>query len=148
MAVYSVAGSRIYIGDPLNDLDRDFVASDFNGQSWLEIDGWETSGDLGDEASVITTALINRGRAIKQKGVRNAGQMQNVFAYIPGEDGQAALIAAEKVENNWAFKIAWEGGRITYFIALVASARFVAGGADNVLKLSSTLEINSNVVIA
>lgn len=146
MALYPVAGSRIYIGDVLEDKDTDFVLGDFAGQSWLEIDGWETAGDIGDEASVITTSIINRGRDIKMKGTRNAGQMQNNFAVIPGEDGQAALIAAEKTENNWAFRIVWEGGQTSYFIAMVVSARFVGGGANTIRMLSSTFEVNSNVV--
>ena len=146
MTLYAVAGSRIYIGDPLNDKDTDFVAGDFAGQSWLEIDGWETAGEVGDEASIITTSIINRGRDVKMKGTRNAGQMQNNFAVIPGEDGQAALIAAEKTENNWAFRIVWEGGQTSYFIAMVASARFTGGGANTVRMLSSTFEVNSNVV--
>ena len=99
-------------------------------------------------STVISTALVKRDRVIKQKGARDAGQMQNNFAVLPGEDGQAALIAASKTNNNWAFRILWDGGDISYFIALVSSARFIGGGANTVRMLRATLEINSNVVDA
>jgi hypothetical protein len=94
--LYPVAGCHIYIGGVLSDKSTDFVATDFNGQSWTEIDGWTQMGAHGDTAAVITSQLINRSRDIKQKGTSNAGQMQNVFAEIKTNAGQLALIAAPR----------------------------------------------------
>lgn len=107
MSLYPVAGSRIYIGGVLNDKSTDFVAADFASQVWTEIDGWSQAGQIGDSAQLISTDLINRGRTAKQKGTYNAGSMQNVFAVVPNDAGQIALIAASKDRNNRAFRIDW-----------------------------------------
>lgn len=105
--LFAVAGKKIYIGGVLSTKKTDFVEADFASQTWTEIDGWETHGAIGDTAALITTALINRTRDIKQKGTANAGQMQNNFAIIRDDAGQIALRAAGAASNkyNYAFKI-------------------------------------------
>lgn len=103
--LFAVAGSKIFIGGVLNTKIGDFSEADFAGQVWTEIDGWQTMGAIGDTAEEIVTALINRGRNVKQKGVRDSGSMENTFTVIPSDAGQALLIAAEKGRSNRAFKI-------------------------------------------
>lgn len=155
--LYPVAGTKLYIGGVLATQPDDFVASDFASQTWVLIDGWSTMGTAGDAAQVITTSLINRGRDTKQKGTRNAGSMQNVFAKITGDAGQAALIAAEKTPSNYAFKIQYDDAAsspaspaptpsMQYFVGLVTSAQYAGGAANTVQNLNSTIEINSNIV--
>lgn len=152
--LYPVAGAQIYIGGVTATQAADFVAGDFSGETWVEIDGWETMGTIGDTAEVITTQLINRNRDTKQKGTRNAGSMENNFAIIPAAAGQVAAIAAEKTNSNYAFKIEFDdapsGSSPTpttlYFIALVMSAQETGGGANTTRMFQVTKEINSNVV--
>ena len=150
--LYAVAGAKISIGGVIADQSEDFDETDFSGEAWTEIDGWTQMGAIGDSAQEITTSVINRGRDIKQKGTRNAGTMENVFAVVPGDAGQAALIAAEKTPDNYAFKIEFDdapaGGTPTtkYFIALVMSSSNAGGDANTVRTLNATLSINSNVV--
>jgi hypothetical protein len=148
VALYPVAGSKIYIGGVLADKATDFVASDYSGQSWTEIDGWKSAGKIGDSAQVITTSLINRGRDLKQKGTSNAGSMQNEFAIITSDAGQIAVRAAAAGGNksNYAFKIAWQNGTTDYFIALATSTETAGGEANTILMLSVNLELNSNIV--
>ena len=153
MALYPVAGCKIYIGGVLSDKNADFVESDFSGQSWTEIDGWSQMGSIGDAAQTITTELINRGRDVKQKGTANAGTMENVFAIVPTDAGQAALIAAAAPSNksNYAFRIDLNdasGGAPSkrYFIALAMSKQEAGGSANTIQNLNATLEINSNIV--
>ena len=106
--LYAVAGATISIGAAIAAPSEDMVVGDFASVSWTEIDGWETAGAYGDAAALITTALINRGRDIKQKGTFNAGQMQNNFAILPLDAGQIALKAAARTRNNYPFKIEWD----------------------------------------
>ncbi len=157
MALLPVAGMKIYMGAVLNDKSTDFVASDFtsvNGSpdSWILIDGWETMGPVGDKVADIATTLINRGRTIHQKGTADAGNMTNVFAYIPGDVGQTAVIAAglTSVKNNYSFRIAGSETGTTpsyiYFIALVMGTPEIGGQANTVRKLTVDITINSNVV--
>lgn len=152
--LYPVAGSKIYIGGAMATQPDDFAAADFSAVTWVEIDGWSQMGAIGDAAQVITSSLINRGRDVKQKGTRNAGSMQNVFAKIDADLGQIAAIAAEKTSNNYAFKIEFDdkglgtgaANSMRYFVGLVTSAQEAGGAANTVQNLNMTVEINSNVV--
>lgn len=155
MSLYPVAGCKIYIGSVLADKAADFTASDFSAVTWTAIDGWEQMGSIGDTAQTITTSLINRNRDVKQKGTRNAGQMQNVFSVMAADAGQIALIAAEKTSNNYAFKVELNdkpssgtapASSQRLFIGLVTSAQEAGGEANTIQKLNSTIEINSNIV--
>ncbi|WP_169194933.1 hypothetical protein [Devosia sp. MC1541] len=107
--LYPVAGMRIFIGGAISVPSVDMTEADFQTAlaSAVEIDGWTQCGALGDNAAVITQALINRGRDYKMKGTANAGSMQNVFAAIDDDVGQIALIAAAQPanKNNYAVKI-------------------------------------------
>ncbi len=155
--LYPVAGAKLFIGGVMATQASDFVESDFSGEAWVEIDGWETMGAIGDTAQTITSSLINRGRDVKQKGTRNAGSMQNEFAILATDPGQIALIAAEKTSNNYAFKIEFDDAATgpssptpqpskRYFVGLVTTAQESGGNANTIQKLSSTIEINSNIV--
>lgn len=155
MALYAVAGWKLFIGAVLEPGKEDLTAADFTGETWVEVDGWETMGALGDTAQTITTALINRGRDVKQKGTRNAGAVDMQFAALLGVDGdpgQDAMIAAEATNSNFAFKIeandAPTGGDPTtlFFAALVMSKQFQGGSANTIQMRSFNLEINSNVL--
>lgn len=150
MALSPIAGDRIYIGGVLADKSTDFIASDFSGQSWTEIDGWSQAGPLGDAAALISTPLINRGRDVKQKGTSNSGSMPNVFARNPSDAGQALLIAraVPTDKNNYAFRIVWNDGIVTYFIGLVMTAQHAGGQANTINNLNVTIEVNSNLVDA
>lgn len=105
--LFPVAGCRLFIGGVISIGIADLVDADFAAQSWTEIDGWSTMGPLGDNTALITTALINRSRDVKQKGTANAGQMANVFAAIDDDAGQIALIAAAQPSNrsNYAYRM-------------------------------------------
>ena len=152
--LYPVAGAKIYIGGVLATKSTDFIESDFTSQTWVEIDGWQSAGATGDTSANITTQLINRGRDVKQKGTRNAGTMENRFAIIAGDAGQAALIAAEKTKSNYAFKVVYDDkitgggtGSEEKFIALVADTARANGEANTIRMMNGNLDINSNIVI-
>lgn len=153
--LFPVAGARIYIGDATATQTADFVAGDFSAVTWVEIDGWETMGGIGDTSEVITTQLINRGRDVKQKGTRNAGSMENNFAILPTDAGQIAAIAAEKTNLNYAFRIVFDDapasgpsptGTTLYWVGLVTSANETGGGANTVRMFQVNIENNSNIV--
>lgn len=151
--LFAVAGAKISIGTaPMESPTSDLTASDFSGVVWTQIKDWTQAGSIGDSAALISTDVIDRGRTVKQKGVKNAGQMQNVFAINTSDAGQQALIAASNGNLNWPFKIEWDdapqGGTptINYFVGLVMSAEQAGGSANTVRSLNSTIEVNSNVV--
>lgn len=154
MSLYPVAGCKIYIGGALADKSVDFAAADFTSQTWVLINGWQQMGAFGDTSQIITSSLIGEGRDKKLKGTRNGGQMSNVFSIIPTDPGQIALIAAEKSQSNFAFKVELNDkptgtdptASQRLFIALVNTAQETGGEANTVRNLNATLEINSNIV--
>ena len=152
--LYPVAGMKIYIGGTKASQSTDFVASDFASESWVEIDGWETVGAIGDNSEVVLFQLVNRNRDLKQKGTSNAGTMENVFAQLVDDAGQIDLLVASAPsnKNNYAFRIDLNdtptGGTSPskrYFVGLVMTAEEQGGGANDPRRLGATIEINSNI---
>lgn len=150
--LYATAGTKVSIGGPLAFNGTDFDASDFAGQSWVEIGGTKNLGSSGDTSQLITSDQVNAGRTRKLKGTRNAGSMTLVCDLDSADAGQIALLAAERVKESYAFKIEFNdapvGGTpsIRYFVALVMAATEELNEASSVMQLNTTLEIDSNIV--
>lgn len=151
--LYPVGGCKIYIGAAMDLPDGDVAAADFTTVTWTQINGWTQMGAFGDASQLITTNLIDKDRDVKQKGTRNAGSMQNVFALEAADAGQLAVIAAEGTNDNYPFKVELNdmasGGSTNstrLFLGLVTSAQEAGGNANTVQSLNVTIEINSNVV--
>lgn len=153
--LYAVAGAKFYIGDAMEASTSDLTDGDFSGISWTEVDGWETMGEIGDEAEIITTNLINRGRVNKQKGTRDAGDMENTFADLPSDTGQIAMKDAfATTQQNYAFRIVFDDaatvggtGSEAKFVGIVSSQRQQGGSANTTRMRAFTVAINSNIVI-
>ncbi|MGP2493515.1 hypothetical protein ACTDI4_18030 [Mesorhizobium sp. PUT5] len=146
------AKTKLYIGTAKAFTGTEFVASDFTTETWTEIDGTTNLGGAGDTAELITSNQIGQGRTRKMKGVVNAGQIQVVCDLDPADPGQIALIAAQKSRESFAFKVAFNdapaGGTpsIRYFAAYVMNFTEQWDEANSIMKLNTTLEIDSNIV--
>ncbi len=103
--LYPVAGCRFYIGAAMDLPDDDVTEASFSAVSWTEVKGYETMGDAGDAAEAINTNLINRRRTVTQKGTRKAPTRSDNFAVITSDAGQLALIAAERTDYNYPFRV-------------------------------------------
>ncbi|MFG1201737.1 hypothetical protein V5F29_05015 [Xanthobacter aminoxidans] len=157
MSIFGVNGSKFYIGTALEPSNgSDFDADDFTSQVWTEITPVESLGALGDTNEVATFNAIGLGRTLKRKGVANAGSMEVVMGADYADAGQLALRAAAKAKGSYAFKLEFNDkpaagaspkNSTRMFTALVMSASEQLDDANGVLKLNSTLEINSNVVV-
>ena len=156
-SLYPVAGAKISIGPAVNSVpdDEDIDATDFASVTWTEIKGWQTMGAIGDAATLITESVISSGRDLKAKGTRNAGSMQNNFIILPADTGQIALIAAEKTDFNYPFRIEFDDapptgsapkGTIKYFYGIVMTAQENGGGANTARLISGNIEINSVII--
>lgn len=156
MPLVSTAGCNFYMGGVLPATLADFTESSFASQTWVEVDGWMTKGDLGDSAEEIVTPLINRGRAVKQKGTFDAGTMENVFAWTPGDPGQLALIAASKDRLERAFKVEYSDTpavRSSTFTVTIAAPGVVTWNAHGLtagarVTLSTTGALPTGLVAA
>lgn len=155
MTLYNTAGCKLFIGGAIEDPGADMVEADFTSQTWTEIKNLESIGTLGDTSSVTSFNALDRDRTIKMKGTRDGGQMTVVCGVETASAGQLAMIAAERTNNNYAFKLVLNDAPATgaspkpserKFIALVSSQAEQYDGANDVRKMNVTLEVNSNVV--
>ncbi|GAB1379928.1 hypothetical protein [Pararhodobacter aggregans] len=154
MSIFATNGAKLYIGGAMRSTSADFVLSDFSGQTsnWKQIKECEGLGSVGDASAEITFDTIDRRRTQRIKGQRSAGTMEIVCGIDYADEGQLALIAAEKTDDEYAFKLvlndAPSGGTPSerYFVALVGSAVEAFDAANNVMKLNSSLWVNSNIV--
>lgn len=154
--MYPVAGCKFYISDaPIDDQDEDFIAADFDEVDWVEVKGWVTMGASGDTSTLVSSDQIGNKRTKKAKGTRNAGTMENAFDVVKDDAGQLALLAAEKSDDNYGFRIVYNdaptvGASPTpseaMFIGMVMSASYTGGGANDPQRMNSTIELNSNRV--
>ena len=154
MTIYATAGAKFYIGTAFTGdiLGGDLIESAFTSVTWTQIKGLEGLGSLGDTVQEISLAVIDNQREFRAKGTRNAGTMEIVAAVDADDPGQLALIAAEKSNSNYHFKLvlndAPDGGTPSErkFIALVMKAAEQFDQANNVVKLNASLAVNSNIV--
>src|SRR4029077_20020012 len=124
--IQTTSGTKVYISTTPAASTVDDVAG-FEALTFTEIMEVEYIGNIGDVSTEVTGAAIGDSRIRKAKGARNAGTMNVIcFDTVPLDDGQTALIAAEKTYDNYAFKIelpppATGTAEIQYFRGLVMS---------------------------
>jgi len=152
MPAFLTSGAKTYIGGVKTPTGEDYIVSDFSGETWVEITGIESMGSLGDTANTTVLQFAGPVRDLTLKGTRSAGSMELVAAIDYADAGQIALIAAEKSNSNFAFKVelndAPSGGTPSerYFVGLVTSAVETFDGANSVMKMNTSIAIQSNVV--
>lgn len=157
MSVFVTAGMKIFIGPAMAQSSSDFVLADFEtspAKTWVEIGQTETIGAFGDTAAEITADLIGRDRRIRAKGTRDAGSVSLVMLADGADAGQTALVAANATKRDYAFKVQFNNKSaasgavdgLRYFVGQVLSASEQPDGANNYVKLNSSIGINSNIV--
>lgn len=155
MARFATAGAKVYIGAAMEDRDEDLVAADFTSQTWTEIGNITNIGAFGDTAAEVTTQEVGRGRDFRQKGTRNAGTLALTMNINTTDAGQIALLAAEKTNNNFAFRVVFPDapptgaspkGSERLFYGLAMSAPENLAAANNFATMDVSVGINSNIV--
>lgn len=158
MSVSKTAGARFYIGTDVNPdtieamTDEDAVTY-FEGLSgWVEVEEIESFGDLGDNSEVTNFASVKDRRVRKFKTTRDAGTMAIVCGRDPLDAGQVALVAAEKTDLNYAFKLVYADHRddvhsdsVEYFAGMVMSRPTNLGGNADVTKQTFNIGVNTAV---
>lgn len=149
--ITTATGAKIFIGPavpPTTDTEAEFSAL-----TWTEIGLVESLGEFGDQSNAVNFSSLGDGRVRKAKGTRDAGNLALTVARDPTDPGQDALVAAEGTSNKYAFKVTYPD-RLTptgtdstdYFRALVMSKRNNVGSADNVIRRSFELGIDSAII--
>lgn len=160
MAIHKTAGARFYIGPVVNP-DTIEAMTDQNAlaafeavatNDWVEVEEIESFGDLGDNSEVATFASVADRRVRKLKTTRDAGTMAVVCGRDPLDEGQIALIAAERTDYNYNFKLVYADARETnyspsteYFAGMVLSRPTNLGGVQDITKRTFNIAVNTAV---
>lgn len=160
MAVSKTSGTKLYIG-PVVNTDTIGAMSDSAAVAffeaivegdWAEVGEIESFGDIGDNSEVATFASVANRRVRKMKTTRDAGTMAIVCGRDALDEGQNALIAAEKTDFNYAFRIVYADARdanhtdsVEYFGGMAMSRPTNLGSGKDVTKRTFNLGVNTAV---
>lgn len=149
MTTAATAGSKFFIGTSALATNETQFAAD----TYVEVKHVEDLGEFGDEDQVISVEYVGSARARKYKGTADAGTLVLVVSRDALDEGQVALKAAQKTDDEYNFKIVADdapgaGGTasIYYFRGLVTLARDSYGGPNNVVKTTFNIPINSEII--
>ena len=156
MSATGTLGTKLYIADtPLADIyaSADNI-TDFQALTITnEIFPIENLGEFARQFELVTFSAVGDGRILKIKGPYNDGSMQLSIAFDLSTPGQQILFTAAKTANQdvYPFKMTFVGTTayfaVVYFGALPMSYRINAGAANNVLRATVVLEIDTEVFI-
>ena len=151
MAITTTVGSILSIGGvraPATDTSAEYAAL-----TWVAVGEIENLGEIGDEAAAVTFRSIADARVRKLKGAYDAGTLGIVVGRDPLNAGQIAMKAGAATKFEYAFKIeaadkldANDTNSIYYFGALIMSQRDNYGEADNVVRTTFNLGINTPII--
>lgn len=149
MAIASTTGAKIYIGPTTTAT----TAPQYAALSYTEIGDVESIGEFGDTAASVTFTSLGASRVRKRKGVNDAGDLQVVVANNPTDTGQIAANDAAETTSAYAIKIVLADGADAndtdstfYFHALVMSSRLNVGAANEIIKRTYQMVIDTAIV--
>jgi len=156
MPIFAAAGSKFYIGSaPMDDKNTDFVETDFDAVSWIEVTPLETIGTVGDEAESVDFNSLGNNRRKRMKGVRAAPNLEISAGLDYSDSGQAKVLEAEASNHNYPVRVVFNDAPATgaaptpserKMIGMVMSVGETVDSANSVLRLNANIAINSNVV--
>ncbi len=160
MSIHKTGGSKFFISptsvnpDTIDAMDDEALLAFYEGiNDWVEVEETENLGDVGDTAETVSFTTIGRNRVRKLKGPRNAGSQTVVVGRDPLDDGQEALIDAEKTDFNYPFKVqlndapsAGYTNSVLYYAGLVTSRPTNMGPNAQVTTRTFTIEVNTSVL--
>lgn len=148
--IYASNGTKIYIHETAQTSEP--TLAEYQALTpWVEIKQVETLGTFGDTSEEITFTALDDARKRRVKGARDAGTLDMTMGADYSDDGQLALIAAEKEIHNYAFKVVFndapQGGTPgeRYFLANVGSASESVESANSTVMLNCSLWVNSAI---
>lgn len=150
MPVNTAAGTRLSIGPRLSAKLPALESAAITllaGLTYIEVGELENIGDYGDEVGDVTFSALADSRTRHLKGLADAGSSDLTIGFDVGDAGQLALVAAQKDRSQFDYpvKVEYVDGLIDYFAVKVMSSRKTVGGAEDVIKRTVTMGINSGI---
>lgn len=142
-AVETVAGTNLYISA---EQPNTFDAAGYTGtgMNFVRVGEITDAGEHGREYALVTHMPIDTRGIKKFKGSFNEGSKSMQLAVDNDDPGQVILQAALLSDNDYSFKVLYQGGDADYFQAKVMSYKKAATGVDTIRNASVTLELTTN----
>ena len=151
--ITTASGTKLYIGPAFTQEPTLVNFEAITEGDWELVNEVSSLGEFGDEAAEVNFSAIGDGRVRKLKGARDAGTMAVVVGRDPLDDGQRAMVAAEKTKFRYAFKVVAEDAPSEeftnseyYFVGLVMSRRENYGENDNVVTITFNVGVDSEII--
>lgn len=141
--VETVAGTLLYI---TQQTPSTFNAAGYEAttMNWVLIGEVTDAGEHGREYALVTHQPIASRGTQKFKGSFNEGSKALQLGLDQDDAGQVVLQAAVASDNDYSFKVVYQGFDIDYFQAKVMTFKKAASGVDTIRSASCTLEITTN----
>jgi hypothetical protein len=148
----TTAGTKLYIGSAIPQEAMDQTA--YEGITYTELGKLETLGEFGETFNEITFNDMSSRRVEKLKGNKNAGNLSVQVAFKKQDAGQVALAAALQSDDDYAFKVEFNDAgtgspsspTTLYFYGKVMSRTINVSNSEDVIRVNSTLAINSEIL--
>lgn len=143
--VETVAGTILYITatTPVAFSQAGYEASLMDG-AWAAIGEITDGGEHGREYALVTHMPIATRGVQKYKGSFSEGSKTVQLALDNDDAGQVIAQAALVSDNDYSFKVAYQGGDVDYFQAKVMSMKKAATSVDSIRSATMTLELTTN----
>lgn len=140
--VETVAGTKISISAN--------APATFDAAGYAAVVDWALIGEITDGgshgrtyAAVNHQPIDNRGTQ-KFKGSFNEGQKTLQLGIDNKDPGQILLTAALNSDDDYSFKVEYQGGDIDYFQAKVMSFEKATAGVDSIRSATVQLELTTS----
>jgi hypothetical protein len=141
--VESVAGTVISIAAE-QPITFDQAGYEDTGMDWTAIGEITDGGEHGREYALVTHMPIASRGVQKFKGSFNAGSKTLQLGLDNDDAGQVIVNAALLSDNDYSFRVVYQGGDVDYFQAKVMSFKKAATSVDSIRTASMTLELTTN----
>ncbi|MCD2168069.1 phage tail tube protein [Comamonas koreensis] len=140
--VETVAGTKISISaNPPATFDAAGYAA---VAAWARIGEITDGGSHGRTYAVVTHQPIDNRGTQKFKGSFNEGQKTLQLAIDNKDPGQIVLTEALNEDEDYSFKVEYQGGDIDYFQAKVISFEKATAGVDSMRSATVQLELTTS----
>jgi hypothetical protein len=141
MTVETVAGTTIGISAAA---PATFTASGYAALTFTTIGEITDGGQHGKTSALVTHSPIGTRVVQKFKGSVNQGQKTLQLAIDKDDAGQILLDEAVDSDEDYFFKVEYQGGDVDYFPAKVMSFVKNAAGVDTIRSGTVSLELTSS----
>jgi hypothetical protein len=96
---------------------------------------------------VVEFTPVDTATVSKAKGSKNYGNMALTIGSVPGDAGQALLLAASESTAHYSFKMTYPDGEIHYIDAIVSKFEYVDGSVNSNSMINCELAICRKPVV-